>query len=203
MFTGIVEAVGRVSNRREQSGFFSLSIEEERIAGELVTGGSVAVAGVCLTVTEHGPTRFRVDVANETARRTTLDRRRAGDRVNLERPLAANGRVDGHFVQGHVDGRGEVVRVDQRGADRFLRIGHPAQSDRLIVEKGSIALDGVSLTVAGCGSGWFEVMLIPHTLRVTTLGELGPGDEVNLEYDILAKYLLRMASFTKQGREKG
>jgi len=200
IFTGIVETVGCVAERRERASFFSLAIEHERLAGELALGGSVAVAGVCLTVTETSKNAFLVDVASETARRSTLGRLAAGERVNLERPLAANGRVDGHFVQGHVDGRGRVVTAEKREGDHVLRIEHPVASDPLIVEKGSIAVDGVSLTVTGCGRGWFEVMLIPHTLRVTTLGELGSGQEVNLEYDILAKYLVRMASLTQLGR---
>ncbi len=189
-----------MAERRQRAGFFSLAIEHELLARDLELGGSIAVAGVCLTVTERIKNAFLVDVANETARRSTLDGLAVGDRVNLERPLAANGRVDGHFVQGHVDGRGKVVTAEKREADHVLRIEHPIASDPLIVEKGAIAVDGVSLTVAGCGHGWFEVMLIPHTLRVTTLGELGSGQEVNLEYDILAKYLVRMAGLTGLGR---
>lgn len=197
MFTGIIEDVGRVVGSEDRAGQRSLSLEAGVVAEELRTGSSVAVSGVCLTVTERQGNRFRVDVATETLERTTLGELPPDGRVNLELPVRLQGRLDGHFVQGHVDGRGRVVSIRQRGSDRLLRIEHPKEADAFIVEKGSIAVDGVSLTVTACGPGWFEFMLIPHTIRMTTLGQLGEGDAVNLEYDILAKYLIRL---TELGR---
>ena len=197
MFTGIIEDIGRIVASQDRTGQRTLSLESERLAEELQIGSSVAVSGVCLTVTSREGKRFTVDVSTETLDRPTLGSLPDGGCVNLEMPLRMQGRLDGHFVQGHVDGRGGVVSVGERGSDRVLRIEHAEEADALIVEKGSIAVDGVSLTVTACGTGWFELMLIPHTIRVTTLGELGEGDNVNLEYDILAKYLIRL---TELGR---
>ncbi|MFQ5791008.1 MAG: riboflavin synthase [Acidobacteriota bacterium] len=192
LFTGIVEAQGRVVALVETAGLLRLSVEAHRLSRALRIGDSVAVSGVCLTVTDIQGLRFGVDVSNETARRTKLGRLKERQQVNLELPLAADGSLGGHFVQGHVDGLGQILSSEQSGADRVLRIGHPVENDRYVVEKGSIAIDGVSLTITACQRGWFQVMLIPHTLTVTTLGELGPGDYVNLEYDILAKYMVRL-----------
>ena len=193
MFTGIIEDLGRIVELVEQEGHVSLVLEASVVPSELRIGASIAVSGVCLTVTELAGPRFTVDVSNETLDRTTLSGLATDGRVNLELPLRVDGRLDGHFVQGHVDGKGNVVSVSERGSDRVVRLKHPQESNRYIVEKGSIAVDGVSLTVTACGAAWFEVMLIPHTLRVTTLGERVPGDGVNLEYDILGKYLVRLA----------
>lgn len=193
MFTGLVEAIGTIHERIPKGDLVGLVIDEGTIAGSLRTGDSVAVAGVCLTATSIDGSRFHVDVAQETLRRTTLGRLRAGDGVNLELPLRADARLGGHFVQGHVDGVGTVEHAGEKNENYVLRMGHAADAERLVVEKGSIAIDGVSLTVTACGPGWLEVMLIPHTLAVTTLGRLRPGDNVNLEYDILAKYMLRIA----------
>ena len=200
MFTGIVETLGRIAARDESAGLLRFGVESELAAG-LATGASISVSGVCLTVTAVEGARFTVDVADETVRRSTLGDRRVGDLVNLERPLRADGRLDGHFVQGHVDARGEIARAVDRGADRVLRVSHPPESDRFIVEKGSIAVDGVSLTVTACGRGWFEVMLIPHTRAVTTLGAVVAGAGVNLEYDVLAKYLARWDDLRRDSRQ--
>jgi riboflavin synthase len=197
LFTGIVEDVGRVVESREREGVRTLSLEAGRAAAELRVGSSVAVSGVCLTVTSLTGSCFTVDVASETLHRTTLGRLGKESRVNLELPVRPEGRLDGHVVQGHVDGRGRIARVSQRESDRVLRIEHPAENDVYLVEKGSIAIDGVSLTVTACEAGGFEVMLIPYTLRVTTLGERVAGDEVNLEYDILAKYLVRLTELRR------
>jgi len=197
LFTGIIEEIGRVVGSTDRRGQRTLSLEAESVVGDLRVGSSVAVSGVCLTVTSREGQRFTVDVATETLDRTTLGTLAEKGPVNLELPLRPQGRLDGHFVQGHVDGRGRIVSIRQHGSDRVLRIEHAEEADGYIVEKGSIAVDGVSLTVTACGKGWFELMLIPHTLRVTTLGEAAEGDEVNLEYDILAKYLIRL---TELGR---
>ncbi len=202
MFTGIIEDVGRIVERVEQKGQLSLTFEGNLLPGELRVGASIAVSGVCLTVTELAGPRFTVDVSNETIDRTTLGALATDGRVNLELPLRPDGRLDGHFVQGHVDGTGHVASTSERAADRVVRFEHPRESDRYIVEKGSIAIDGVSLTVTACGEAWFEVMLIPQTLRVTTLGERVPGDGVNLEYDILAKYLVRLAEIRQDSWRK-
>lgn len=193
VFTGLVEAMGTVGARETRGGIVELTVETETMAPLLSLGDSVAVSGVCLTATGLEPSRFRVDVAQETLRRTTLERLARGDAVNLELPLRADARLGGHFVQGHVDGVGRVSRAGPVGGNYMVRIEHDATAAKLVVEKGSIAIDGVSLTVTGCGADWLEVMLIPHTLEVTTLGALADGDGVNLEYDILAKYMARFA----------
>ena len=200
MFTGLVEALGTLGERvgpeapdRDKSDLVELTIESPEIAPSLKLGDSVAVSGVCLTATHVEPARFRVDVAPETLRRTTLGRLAEGDAVNLELPLRVDARLGGHFVQGHVDASARVTHAGPRDGDYVLTIGHAREASRLVVEKGSIAIDGVSLTVTGCGPEWFEVMLIPHTLDTTTLGRLTSGDSVNLEYDILAKYMVQLA----------
>jgi riboflavin synthase len=176
-----------------------LVIESSPIASELELGASVSVSGVCLTATEVGESSFRVDVAVETERRTRLGRLQPGEILNLELPLRPTDRLGGHFVQGHVDELGRVAESGPREGNHVLRVEHSPEASRFVVEKGSIAVDGVSLTVMASGSGWLEVMLIPHTLAVTTLGRLAPGDGVHLEYDILAKYVARLAE--SYGRE--
>ena len=204
MFTGLVEAMGTIESiertelnepdePNDKVELVELTIESQEIAPLLNLGDSVAVSGVCLTATRIEPPRFRVDVARETLRRTTLGQLALGDAVNLELPLCFDARLGGHFVQGHVDAPGRVTHAGPRDGDYVLSIEHAEEADPLVVEKGSIAIDGVSLTVTGCGPSWLEVMLIPHTLDVTTLGRLTPGDGVNLEYDILAKYMVRLA----------
>lgn len=193
MFTGLVHAVGSVASLRRQGDVLELVIESEPISSELEIGSSVSVSGVCLTVTEIAATYFRVDVANETERRTRLGRVAPGELVNLELPLRPADRLGGHFVQGHVDELGRVAASGPREENHVLRIEHSREASRFVVEKGSIAIDGVSLTLMASGPGWLEVMLIPHTLAVTTLGRLSPGDGVHLEYDILAKYVARLA----------
>jgi riboflavin synthase len=193
MFTGLVRAVGRLAERRKRDDGLELVIESSAIASDLEVGASVAVSGVCLTATEHDETSFHVDVARETLRLTKLGGLAGGAAVNLELPLRADDRLGGHFVQGHVDEVGRVSEAGRRGEDWVVRVEHAPESSLYVVKKGSIAVDGVSLTVTGCGRGFFEVMLIPHTLAITTLGRLAPRDEVNLEYDILAKYMVRIA----------
>jgi riboflavin synthase len=196
MFTGIVEGTGTVAAmRRPPAGGAAARLEVEASwpAGELAVGDSVAVDGCCLTVVARTAGGFAADVVAETLRRTTLGRLGAGARVNLERPLALGGRLGGHLVQGHVDGVGRVLerRPAGEGGDE-VRVDLPGDLARYVVEKGSIAVDGVSLTVAGVGQGWFAVALVPHTLAATTLGERAPGDPVNLEVDVVAKYVERL-----------
>ncbi|MGH9323878.1 MAG: riboflavin synthase [Vicinamibacteria bacterium] len=193
MFTGLVQAVGQLESSLPRGDVLELLIESSPIASELSLGASVAVKGVCLTATEIAGASFRVDVAMETKRRTRLGQLASREPLNLELPLRASDRLGGHIVQGHVDEVGRVVEAGPRMGDYLLRVEHSKEAAALVVEKGSIAIDGVSLTVTACGPGFLEVMLIPHTLEVTTLGRLSSGDGVHLEYDILAKYVTRLA----------
>ncbi len=193
MFTGLVQAVGRLDQARRRRDVLELVIDSDSIAPELEVGASVSVAGVCLTATEIAGHSFRVEVAMETERRTRLGQLAQGALLNLELPLRPTDRLGGHFVQGHVDELGRVRESGPSEGNHVLRVEHSPEADRYVVAKGSIAIDGVSLTVMASGPGLFEVMLIPHTLRVTTLGRLVPGDAVHLEYDILAKYAARLA----------
>lgn len=190
MFTGIVEAVGVVDDATEEPSGRRLSIAWPGFASPL--GSSISVNGACLTVVEITDTGFAVDVVWETLRRTTLGSLESGSRVNLERAMPATGRFDGHIVQGHVDGVGKVRGIEDEGGSRRMRIEAPASVARYLAEKGSVAVDGVSLTVTDVTAEEFEVALVPHTLRVTTLGERTTGDRVNLEADILAKYVERL-----------
>lgn len=195
MFSGIVEEVGVIREAREMGGLRQLFIGAHRVLGGTGPGDSVAVSGVCLTVVELGSEGFAVELTQETLRRTAR-RWEVGQRVNLERALALGDRLGGHFVTGHVDGRARVVKLNREmGAwDVWLEV--PQELARYIAPKGSVALDGVSLTVAGVEGHRFWVTLIPHTLEVTTLKELAEGDEVNLEVDLLARYLERLMSKT-------
>jgi riboflavin synthase len=192
VFTGIVEKTGLVRAAHVNGEAVRLSIEVTGGRGGIKVGDSIAVSGVCLTVTRLDGRVFAADVTAETLARTTLGGLRAGDAVNLEWPLAAGERLGGHIVQGHVDGAGRVAARDEQGASVRLEIEPPAPLVRYIVEKGSIAVDGVSLTVATVDGDRFTVCLIPHTRAVTTLGTLAPGARVNLEVDIMAKYVERL-----------
>ncbi|MFC8293660.1 riboflavin synthase [Streptomyces sp. NPDC057242] len=192
MFTGIVEELGEVVavERLEDASRF-------RLRGPLVTeaarhGDSIAVNGVCLTVVEHGDGEFTADVMAETLKRSSLGALGVGSRVNLERPMAVGGRLGGHIVQGHVDGTGTVLDRTPSEHWELVRIGLPAHLARYVVEKGSITVDGVSLTVVEVGDEWFTVSLIPTTLDLTTLGIKKSGDPVNLEVDVIAKYVERL-----------
>jgi riboflavin synthase len=198
MFTGIVEGTGTVAalTAAADGGGARLEVEVPWPAGELALGESVAVNGCCLTVAELTPAGFAADLHAETLRRTALGGLAAGARVNLERPLPLGGRLGGHLVQGHIDGVARVLKRSAVGDGQELRVELPEALDRYLVEKGSITVDGVSLTVAGIGPGWFAVALVPHTLAVTTLGDRRPGDLVQLEVDVVAKYVERLLSGT-------
>lgn len=191
MFTGLVIAVGEVASARDvEGGGRRLTVgDASGLLEEVRVGDSVAVAGVCLTAVASGQGSVSFEVAAETLARTTLGSARPGSRLNLELPLRASDRLGGHFVQGHVDGVGEVLKAGGAEADYRVLLRH--EEPRWIVPKGSVALDGVSLTVSASfpREARFEVMLIPHTRAATTLGSLRQGDRVNLEYDILAKYI--------------
>ena len=191
MFTGIVEVVGTVTGVEPRGDRTTLEIEAPTIASDLAVGDSVAVNGGCLTVVGRDASRFCFEAVRETLERTSLGELRVGSRVNLERALRAGGRLDGHIVQGHVDGTGRVGRLERDGDDVRLYVDCGPEIAGFLVEKGSVAVDGVSLTVVGVGEAGFDVALIPHTLAATTLGERRPGDRVNLEADVLGKYVKR------------
>jgi riboflavin synthase len=189
MFTGIIEAMGRIDAVSRIPGGARLRVRCRGYGAGLALGESVSVDGACLTVMRRGKDHFEAEVSPETMRRTTLGGARAGRKVNLERPLAAAGRLGGHFVQGHVDATGRIRSVRRAEAFVEMAVGYPASLKGLIVEKGSVAVNGVSLTVASITRAAFGVALIPHTLETTNLSALRAGDEVNLETDILAKYV--------------
>lgn len=193
MFTGLVEATGRVRNLRpEARGLWSLALETETAFCEsLKAGDSVCVSGACLTVVGTGKGIFQAQMMAETHRRTTLGTLRPGDRVNLERALALGGRLDGHLVQGHVEGVGTLERGEDEGPTRLLTFSLPPELVPFLVSKGSVAVDGVSLTVIEAGRERFSVGLIPTTLQGTTLQGLKRGDRVNLETDLVGRYLYR------------
>ena len=201
MFTGIIEELGKLAglDRAADSvgsagtaGTATLTVDAPLVAGDLRPGSSVAVNGVCLTVTRAGGGQFAADVMGETLAVTSLGALAPGSPVNLERPVRADGRLDGHLVQGHVDGTGTVTERRPAGNWQVLRIELAPSLQRYVVHKGSVAVDGVSLTVSAVGGSWFEVSLIPETLARTTLGVLAPGDQVNIEVDVLAKYVERL-----------
>ncbi len=192
MFTGIVEELGTVTAIEHTADAAVLQIEGPLVVSDAEHGGSISVNGVCLTVVEHDERTFSVDVMAETLHRSSLGDLTPGARVNLERAMAASSRFGGHVVQGHVDGTARVIARTPGERWEVVRIELPADLARYVVEKGSITVDGVSLTVSAIGADWFEVSLIPTTLDLTTLGHKRPGDVVNLEVDVLAKYVERL-----------
>ncbi|MGW4748400.1 riboflavin synthase [Streptomyces sp. NPDC004290] len=202
MFTGIVEELGEVVavEQLEDASRF-------RLRGPLVTegaqhGDSIAVNGVCLTVVEFGDGEFTVDVMAETLKRSSLGALETGSRVNLERPMAVGGRLGGHIVQGHVDGTGTILERTPSEHWELVKVGLPAHLSRYVVEKGSITVDGVSLTVVEVADDWFTISLIPTTLDLTTLGIKQPGAPVNLEVDVIAKYVERLLGADAKENEK-
>jgi riboflavin synthase len=189
VFTGIIEGTGIVRSADPGDESLKLRIDADCDIGGIKPGDSIAVNGTCLTVTAIQGTAFHADIAVETIARTTVGTLRPGDVVNLERPVAVGHRLGGHIVQGHVDGVGRVVRLTPQGDALWLEIEAPPALARYIVEKGSVAVDGVSLTVARKNGERFTVCLVPYTMTVTTLSRLEDGAAVNLEVDILAKYV--------------
>lgn len=200
MFTGLVETVGKVVEVRRGRGSTRVGIASPLELDELRDGESICVDGVCLTVAARGRDRFFADVVAETLSRSTLGRVRAGGSVNLERALRPADRLGGHLVQGHVDGTVEVEWLRGRGGDRRLRVRLPGELARYVAPKGSIALHGVSLTVAALDEAGFEVALVPHTLERTTLSRVRPGDRLNVEVDLVARYLERLLGRLDPGR---
>lgn len=194
MFTGIIEEIGKVRSLRRQAEGAVLEIEARVTGAGLKPGDSIAVNGACVTVTEGAGNSFSCDLSPETLQRTTLGEARRGTAVNLERPLALGSRLGGHFVQGHVDGIGKLVSRSPGGDGLLVTVEYPAELERYLVHKGSVAVDGISLTIAALKGTAFTVAVIPFTLRTTNLGSLRTGSPVNLEVDILGKYVERFFS---------
>ena len=194
MFTGIIEEVGRVERIEQEGAKRRLTVSCEKLAAELKIGDSIAVSGVCLTAVDVAPESFSADLAQETWLRTSFSRLKTGALINLELPMRANGRFDGHVVQGHVDGTGTVVSFEPtpNGNDYSLIINVPSELTRYIVAKGSLSIEGISLTVAAIDGTQVRVAIIPHTAEVTNLRSLRAGDAVNLEVDVIAKYVEKM-----------
>lgn len=197
MFTGITEEKGTVLNLEKTPLKCCLTIKAATVLEGTRTGDSIAVNGVCLTVTKMTENSFSADVMPETLRRSSLGALRAGSHVNLERAMSAEGRFGGHIVTGHIDGTGKIHSVKKEGNAVLVSISAPKEILRLIVEKGSVAIDGISLTVTGVTETDFSVSLIPHTAEVTTLLSKKAGDIVNLENDIVGKYVERLLSVSK------
>ena len=191
MFTGLIEDVGTVAELEAGEDGARLRIAT-RLAGELAPGDSVAINGVCLTAVDADRAGFVTEAMNQTLRLTSLGPLQPGDRVNLELAIRAGDRLGGHFVQGHVDGTAEVTEAEDDGFARRLRVRLNSGLIGLVVERGSIALDGVSLTVSGLGDDWLEVSLVPETLHRTNLGEAAPGRKLNVECDLVGKYVQRL-----------
>ena len=193
MFTGLVEELGEMVNQQHSSNGAVLVIRGASVYHDLKQGDSVAVNGICLTVSKLGSAGvFHADVMPETLRRTNLHELQKGSRVNLERALRAGDRLGGHFVSGHIDGTGEILSKQREGNAMVYRVGAPPSVLRYLVEKGSVTVDGISLTVVTVDDKSFSVSLIPHTAALTTLGYKNAGDQVNLEADMLAKYVEKL-----------
>ena len=195
MFTGIVEEMGVLKSIRKGAHSAVLEIQAKVVLEDIHLGDSIAVNGVCLTATSFSPTGFTADVMHETLDRSALGRLRPGDRVDLERAMAADGRFGGHIVAGHVDGVGRVQRIEKDDNAIWYTIAAGPEVLRYVVEKGSITIDGISLTVARVDSQSFAISAIPHTVAVTVLADRKPGDIVNLETDIIGKYVEKLLHF--------
>lgn len=192
MFTGIVEEAGRVVSFRPEAEAWALTIAAETVRQDAALGDSIAVNGCCLTIVELGEKTLRFDVLEESKRLTNFGAFHPGSVVNLERSLRFGGKVGGHFVTGHIDTTGEVVTLEPRGKDHYLRIRIPGGWTRYIVHKGSIAIDGISLTIAEVADDEFAVWLIPHTMQATNLHTRRAGERVNLEFDLLGKHVEKL-----------
>lgn len=203
MFTGLVEELGKVCNVSRGAHSIRLTVEAKQVLSDVKIGDSIAVDGACLTVVEYNTNAFTVDIMPETFDRTTLSSRKLGDSVNLERTLRVGDRLGGHIVSGHVDAIGTLVSVTPRDNANILHIRVPENLGPFVIPQGSVAVDGVSLTVVDCGNDWFEVSLIPHTWDVTILSRKKEGARVNVETDVLGKYIHRMLLANTRGRNSG
>ena len=201
MFTGLIEAVGTVAELKTAASGFRMRIQKSQ-AADLSPGDSLAVNGVCLTVIAADGGEVHADIGPETARVTTLGSLRGEQQVNLERPMRADGRLGGHFVQGHIDGTGIVEEIRPDGDSHWLTISFDRSLSPYLIRKGSIAVDGVSLTVAGLGGNVFEAMIIPFTWSNTALSSLKVRERVNIECDMIGKYVARAIELTEDGRLK-
>ncbi len=197
MFTGIIEEVGTVMSVKSSANAMKLTIRAPKVTQDINMGDSIAVNGICLTACGLGRESFTVDVMGETLSRTSLKGSRCGSHVNLERALTLNGRLGGHIVSGHIDGIGTVTAIKNDDIARLITISAPQAVMDLIVEKGSVAVDGISLTVASVSSGDFTVSVIPHTMDNTILTEKTPGDTVNLENDCIGKYVRKLMELSE------
>jgi riboflavin synthase len=203
MFTGLIEEVGRVEKIKEDGGKRRLTISAARLPSELKIGDSVSVSGTCLTAVEVHSQSFAADLAAETWVRTSFSRIRQGALVNLELPMRADGRFGGHLVQGHVDGTGKFLGLEPipGGNDYWLRLEIPPHLERYVVHKGSLSVEGISLTVAKLEGNTVTIAIIPHTIEMTNLKSLRPGDPLNLEVDLVAKYVEKMVRGEEAGAE--
>ena len=192
MFTGIIEKKGKIAALRPNAGGTRLTIDLEELAEGTKLGDSIAVNGACLTVSDLAGSVASFDVVAETLRRTALGDLAAGDPVNLERALRVGDRLGGHFVQGHVDGVGTIARRTRTGGEYLLHVAVPRELSDQMIEKGSVAVDGISLTIAALGDGAFAIAVIPHTLERTTLGDRRDGTRVNIEIDMIGKYVRKL-----------
>lgn len=202
MFTGIVEEIGKVKGITTTATGGKITLEAKKVLEETKLGDSIAVNGVCLTVTEIGANYFQADIMGETFRRSNLKKLSIGDFVNLERAMAANGRFGGHMVSGHIDGVGNILSMQQEGNAMWVEIKASDQIQSLVIEKGSIGIDGISLTVAKVTKDSFFVSVIPHTGQETTLLKKKPTEEVNLENDMVAKYIKHFLYKEQEETEK-
>jgi riboflavin synthase len=202
MFTGIIEELGRVRELEKRGEGVRLIIEARTVMEGTLEGDSIAVNGVCLTAIDVRPGSFSADGSRETLQRSTLGRLRSGSVVNLERAVTPSTRLGGHIVQGHVDARGRFLNATEHGGSWTVRIAYPREIARYLVFKGSVAVEGISLTVAGLADEYFEIAVIPKTWEVTNLSQLAPGDEVNLEADIIAKYVERILMFASNAKSE-
>jgi len=197
MFTGIIEELGTVASLELREDGERLRISARVVTSDAKEGDSIAVNGVCLTALEVSSDGFSADVSLETLDRSTLGSLESGSRINLERAVTPSTRLGGHIVQGHVDGRGEFISAEQNGEFYTVRIGFPAELARYFVFKGSVAVEGISLTISALADKHFDIAVIPKTWELTNFSTLSPGDAVNLEVDVIAKYVERMMSSTE------
>lgn len=202
MFTGIVEEIGTIAGIQKGTKSAVLTIQAEKVFSDIHIGDSIALNGVCLTVTSFSGNTYTADVMNETLRRSSLGSLTIGSKVNLERAMAANGRFGGHIVSGHIDGTGTITKVEKDDNAIWYTIAAEENLMKYIVEKGSIAIDGISLTVAKRSDMDFAISMIPHTAKETVLSQKKPGDIVNLENDIVGKYIEQLMHYEKKEEKK-
>jgi len=201
MFTGIIEELGRIREVEKRGEDARIIIEARTVTADSAEGDSISVNGVCLTALEVQPDSFAADVSKETLLRSTLGSLRAGSAVNLERAVTPATRLGGHIVQGHVDARGKFLGFESHGESWTFRIAYPKEIARYLVFKGSVAVEGISLTIANLTEEYFEIAVIPRTWEATNFSQLRPGAEVNLEVDVIAKYVERILSVRNAGSE--